>query len=223
MKFLKVPLNELKHMKKLRLDNGVPSDNAHYDTIVAYIHPNPLIRWVFWKRLEVMLNMSKKAERVLDFGSGSGVFLYSLAKNFKEVYGLDVATKSMDYIKKRFNLKNLKIIKNEGEKLPFKDNYFDIVYAADVLEHIDNSDTIYKELKRIIKPNGQLIVSGPTENIIYWLAKKIIFRRKSASEHYDNIEDVMKKSEKFFKTDKKKTIPSRIIAGFKIFSAINKK
>ncbi|MEK6883049.1 MAG: methyltransferase domain-containing protein, partial [Nanoarchaeota archaeon] len=110
MKFLKVPLNELKHMKKLRLDNGVPSDNAHYDTIVAYIHPNPLIRWVFWKRLEVMLNMSKKAERVLDFGSGSGVFLYSLAKNFKEVYGLDVATKSMDYIKKRFNLKNLNYI-----------------------------------------------------------------------------------------------------------------
>jgi 2-polyprenyl-3-methyl-5-hydroxy-6-metoxy-1,4-benzoquinol methylase len=223
MKFLKIPLSELKKMKKLRLDNCVPSNDAHYDTIVAYIHPNPLVRWIFWKRLKLMLMLSLKAERVLDFGSGSGVFLYSLCKNFKEVYGLDVATKSMNYIKKKFKLNNLKIIKNRGEKLPFKDRFFDIVYAADVLEHMDNPQIIYQELNRIIKPGGCLIVSGPTENLIYELAKKIIFRRKSASEHYYNIDNVINETSKFFTIEKIKIIPLRIIAGFKIFRAINNK
>ena len=223
MKFIKVPLTDLKEMKRRRLDNCVPSNDVHYDTIVAYIHPNPLVRWIFWKRLKEMLNLSDKANRVLDFGSGSGVFLYSLSKNFNEVYGLDVATKSMEYIKRRFKLDNLHIIKNRGEKLPFKDNFFDIVYAADVLEHMDKPQIIYSELKRIIRPRGSLIVSGPTENIVYELAKKLIFRRKSASEHYNNIDDVIKESSKFFKIDKIKIIPLKILAGFKIYRAINKK
>ena len=76
MKFIKVPLADLKEMKRQRLDNCVLSNDAHYDTIVAYIHPNPLVRWIFWKRLKEMLNLSDKANRFLYFGSGSGVFLY---------------------------------------------------------------------------------------------------------------------------------------------------
>jgi ubiquinone/menaquinone biosynthesis C-methylase UbiE len=223
MKFLKVPLAELQNMKRLKLDNCVPSDNAHYDTIVAYIHPNPLVRWIFWKRLKVMLKISKKAEKVLDFGAGSGVFLYSLSKNFKKVYGLDVEVKSMNYIKNRFNLNNLHIIKNEGQSLPFQDNFFDIVYAADVLEHVENPEKIYKELSRIIKPKGYLIVSGPTENLIYELCKKIIFRRKSASEHYSTIEDVIRQSSYKFKIEKIATLPFRFFPGFKVFRAVNKK
>jgi len=210
-------------MKSLGTDNCVPSDNAHYDTIVAYIHPNPLVRWIFWKRLKVMLNMSKPAKRVLDFGSGSGVFLYSLSKNFEEVYGLDVATKSMEHIKNKFNLSNLTLIQNDGEILPFKDNFFDIIYAADVLEHIENPDKIYLELQRVIRPGGCLIVSGPTENFVYGLAKKWIFRRKSASEHYNNIDDVLRQSSKFFKVEKVKVIPSKTVAGFKIYRAVNLK
>lgn len=223
MKFVKVPLSELQLMKKCGLDNTVPSDNAHYDTIVAYVHTNPAVRWIFWERLKTMLKLSKPSERVLDFGSGAGVFLYSLSKNFKEVYGLDVETLSMSHIKNKFNLSNLRIIKNESLKLPFKDDFFDIIYAADVLEHIKDSRGLHKEFSRILKKGGLLIVSGPTENFLYELVRKTIFRRRNASDHFHTINGVMKQSSEFFKIDKVKVLPFPFFPGFKVYRGVNKK
>lgn len=220
MKLMKVPLSELKYMKKKGLDNTVPSDSSHYDTIVAYIHPNPLVRWVFWKRFKTMLSLSRKSLRVLDFGSGSGVFLPSLSRNFKEAYSIDIETKSAQHIKNKFNLDNLRIIKNDSMPLPFKDNFFDIVFAADVLEHLKDSESMQKELHRIIKPGGCIIVSGPTETRFYDLVRRIIFRRKNASEHYRNIHELMNQTAKFFRIDKIKTVPSRIIPGFEVYRAV---
>lgn len=223
MKFIKVPLDELRAMKKAGLDKCVPTDSPHYDTLVAYTHPNHLVRWIFWKRFKTMLSLCKPANRVLDFGSGAGIFLRSLSKNFQEVYSLDIETKSIEHIKKKFNLKNVRVIKSESIKLPFEDGFFDIIFAADVLEHIKKAKEVQEEFSRILKKGGYLIVSGPTENMIYDLTRKIIFRRKNASEHYYDIESIMKQTSNYFKIDKVRVIPSRLFPGFKIYRAINSK
>lgn len=209
---IKIPDDNLKKMKAM-----------NFREVGDYCHKNFLIKWLFWKRLRTMLSMTEGIEdvkRVLDFGAGSGIFMPTLAKNFPEVYSVDVDTSSLEYVKKMSGLKNVKIIGgNNDDKLPFKDDFFDIIFAADVLEHFKDSSGIQKEFSRVIKRGGVLIVSGPTENILYRLARKYVYKQKKPEDHYTDVYDVMKKTRRFLKVEKKKTLPCFFIPGFKIYKA----
>ena len=208
---MKIPLFEIMEMKKYGFKELKP-----------YVHNNPLVRWLFWKRLETMLNFTKpvkNVEKVLDFGAGSGIFLPTLSKNFSKVYALDLDTKPLNHIKKKYNFKNLTITKVKGEKLPYKNNFFDIIFAADVLEHFKDSYNLQKEFKRVLKKRGYLIVSGPTENFLYHLARKYLYKYKKPLDHYTNVYEIIKKSSKLFKIEKSKILPCIFIPGFKIYRA----
>lgn len=209
MNLYKIPIAILKEM-----------NSKGFIEITPYIHKNFLVRWLFWKRLRTALNLSKKAERVLDFGAGSGIFMPSLSKNFKEVYSLDLDTRALEYVKDRFKLENVKIIKGEKDVLPFKDDFFDIIFATDVLEHFKDSYNIQKEFKRVLKKDGILIVSSPTENLMYVLARKFMYKRKKPADHYTNVYQIMNITKKFFKIENIRTIPTILIPAFKIYRAI---
>lgn len=214
MRLVKIPKERLEHMKSLGFNELDP-----------YTHKNPLVKWLFWKRLETMLDLAResKASRVLDFGAGSGILMPSLSKNFKEVYSLDLNTKSLEYVKKDNNLSNVVITKGTGEdKLPYEDNFFDIVFAADVLEHLQDSIRIQKEFKRVLKRNGLLIISGPTENLIYKIARRAIYWFwKKKEDHFSNIDEIIGKSRKLFKVEEIKVLPFALIPGFKVYRAKN--
>lgn len=189
-----------------------------------YCHKNPLIKWLFWRRLETMLRMTKNVEdvkRVLDFGAGSGILMPTLAENFAEVYSLDLDTSSLEYVKKLCQLKNVNVIKGKqnDDRLPFPDNFFDIIFAADVLEHFKDSSKIQEEFKRVLKKGGDLIISGPTENFLYRLARKYVYKQKKPKDHYTDVYDVMKKTSRVLKIGKRKIIPCIFIPGFKIYKA----
>ncbi len=208
MEIEKIPLKILNEM-----------NSKGFIEITPYIHHNLLVRWIFWRRLKTMISLAKQKKRVLDFGAGSGIFMPTLAKNFSEVYSADINTKSLNYLKKHYNYKNVKIINLKKSSLSFKDEFFDIIFAADVLEHVKNLEVVLKELKRILKKNGLLIVSGPTENQLYKLARKIIYKKKQDSKHYRNIDDIIKESSRHFKIEKIKVIPNKLIQGFKIYKS----
>nr|QBM01226.1 undecaprenyl-phosphate 4-deoxy-4-formamido-L-arabinose transferase [uncultured archaeon] len=212
--FLKIPQTQLNHMKL-----------KNFKEVGDYCHENPLIRWLFWKRLKTMLNLAKdikNAKRVLDFGAGSGISMPSLSQNFSEVYSLDLDISSIDYLKKLYKLKNVKILRginDEKYRLPFKDNFLDIIFAADVLEHFRDSSEIQREFKRVLKKGGCLIVSGPTENFLYRIARKYVYKQKKPKDHYTNVYDVMKKTSKLLKIEKSKTLPCILVPGFKVYKA----
>src|SRR5260370_4178171 len=102
------------------------------------------------------------AVKVLDIGAGYG-FLEEVIekKNSKvSVYGIDISSKGIQVLSKRFR----------GEfktgvvhKIPYPDNYFDVVFALELLEHIPPSQVFaaYKEVRRVLKNQGTLIISVP--------------------------------------------------------------
>lgn len=55
---------------------------------------------------------------------------------------------------------------NVEKKLPFASNFFDIVTANQIIEHLLNIDTFMSEIYRVLKPKGQVIIS--TENLSSW-------------------------------------------------------
>ncbi len=208
MQLARIPAEELEIM-----------DKKGFIELMPYAHKSKIVRWLFWKRLKTILELAEPAERVLDFGAGSGIFMPTLSKNFKEVYSLDLNTNSLEYVKNKYELENVKIVKGRGEKLPFKDEFFDIIFAADVLEHLKDSKKVQGEFKRVLKKNGWLIISGPTESSLYKLARKILYKREIPPDHYTDIYDIISKSRSLFEIEKMKTLPSRIVPAFKIYKA----
>jgi len=105
-----------------------------------------------------------KNQKVLDVGSGDGVFLDRLVKTFKvKGTGVDISEASIRRAKKD-SLKSIKFLKSSAAKLPFKDGYFDTVLSFDTLEHIKDQKTAVEEMVRVLKPKGTLVIYTINKN-----------------------------------------------------------
>jgi ubiquinone/menaquinone biosynthesis C-methylase UbiE len=108
--------------------------------------------------LELIQEYSKKKNlRILDIGCGTGKNVEAFS-SLGEVWGLDNSKEAIMFCKKR-GLKNLKL--GNLDKTGFKDGYFDVVTMLDVLEHLEDQDKALNEIKRILRPNGILIITVP--------------------------------------------------------------
>ena len=79
-----------------------------------------------------------------------------------KVTGIDFSSEALYFAKKR----GIKVKKASVEKLPFKDNTFDVVISIDVLNHksIKNDLTALSEIYRVLKPNGITIIRIPANS-----------------------------------------------------------
>jgi len=111
-------------------------------------------------------------EKVLEIGFGRGTALIEISKavgETGEVYGIDLTPEMVKITKKNLvknNLLNVKVEEGDAKNLPYKENYFDVVYMASTLELFDTPDIpiVLNEIKRVLKPTGRLcVVSIPRE------------------------------------------------------------
>jgi ubiquinone/menaquinone biosynthesis C-methylase UbiE len=129
----------------------------------------------FQKMKKVLKNLRNK--KVLEVGAGSGIDSLYLAKKYKtRTFCLDFSEKSLEMISKNFKTCNLKcrIIKADLRKIPFRDNYFDIVFSNGVLEHFKNPLQVILEQKRVLKKGGLLVIGVPYKYTFYTLKKMIL-------------------------------------------------
>jgi ubiquinone/menaquinone biosynthesis C-methylase UbiE len=104
---------------------------------------------------EIMKHVKGKPKNVLDVGCGDGDLIEQLLKKCTQVcVGVDMRTNL-----KQTPQKN--IIKADAENLPFKDNYFDYVIMAAVLEHLPHPSEAIKEAFRVLKKDGYIIITTP--------------------------------------------------------------
>ena len=87
---------------------------------------------------------------LLDVGCGDGTFTYEWAKLGFKCSGIDSPE-----------------INFETDKLPYKDNTFNHIFCKSVIEHVKNVDNFLKELRRVLKPMGTLIILTPSWEHVY--------------------------------------------------------
>ena len=178
--------NVLSETEKGRLDEAA---------FPAYSHRNPLINWLFWQRLRKVIDYVENKtqyENILDFGCRSGVMLPFLATISKQVIAMDIDLLSIQSVQKYIPLANNVEVK-DGMKINISDlpkNSFDLIIALDVLEHVHDLSKTLNELFSLLKPNGQIIVSGPTENILYQIGRKIAGPEYSGAYHERGIAEI---------------------------------
>lgn len=102
--------------------------------------------------------------KILDTGSCTGYNLHLLNK-YGKAYGVDIEKKAVEYCKKR-GFKRIHLL-NNGIRLPFKSNSFDVITCLDVLEHIREDEDYLKELNRVLKPKGKLIIFVPAIGLLW--------------------------------------------------------
>jgi SAM-dependent methyltransferase len=107
-----------------------------------------------------------RGKRVLDAGCGAGYGSAELAEVAESVTGIDIAPAALDYARAHYALPNLAFEQASCTKLPYGDGAFDLVVAFEVIEHLENWRDFLQEVRRVLAPAGQLIVSTP--NRLYY-------------------------------------------------------
>lgn len=150
------------------------AERGHLDHIgfPAYAHPNPLVQWLFWRRLHIVIDyLERRAPhgRTLDFGCGGGVMLPFLSTVCTEVVAADVDLLPLERVKRHVPV-GPNVAEWNTSKRPLSEveaASFDLIVALDVLEHVEDLQWTLSQLLRLLRAGGELIVSGPTENALY--------------------------------------------------------
>lgn len=100
---------------------------------------------------------------VLDIASGSGYGTKLIAQTAKQVYGVDVSKPAVAYAAEYFGAKNIKYLVGDGQKIPLDDASVEVVVSFETIEHIKDYKQFMAEVKRVLKPDGLLILSTPND------------------------------------------------------------
>src|SRR5262249_874230 len=115
-----------------------------------------LARYAFAARLA-------RGKRVLDAGCGSGYGSGELAKTAASVLGVDQSADAVVFARENYRLPNLRFVQASVSALPHPDATFDLVVAFEVIEHLERWREFLVEVRRVLVPTGQFIVSTPNK------------------------------------------------------------
>ncbi len=122
-----------------------------------------------------------KGSSILEVGVGCGVYTYELEKRGFNVFAVDllkcigVKYDGIKRVRSVFSKGNLdfRFVQADAVVLPFDSGSFDAVIAPDVLEHIADDVSALREINRVLKKGGKLLVSAPSTGFHYGRFKRV--------------------------------------------------
>jgi SAM-dependent methyltransferase len=123
------------------------------------------IHWWYVGRRRIIQSLVEKIcatldnpnPRILDVGCGTGANLKMLA-GFGRAEGVDISPQAVDFCRER-GLDSVKL--GAIEELPYENDSFDLVTALDVVEHLDDDVAGLREMRRVLRRDGRLLLFVP--------------------------------------------------------------
>ncbi len=153
-------------------------------------------------------NVFKKGSIGLEIGCGNAFQSALLSSVSNRIFATDLfrengATHSLGIKKAQdlistLNIKNITLISCSAISLPFDDDYFDFIFSSSALEHVADKKAALKEMRRVLKPDGNMVLIVPTHMpslyafphlFLYIIARlfKVMLNSKTAQkENYNN-------------------------------------
>jgi len=200
---------------------GKKNQDAFEKTMPVYESKCFLVRNLYWNRIKTAIDFAQVRDdfALLDIGCNRGQLLKSIRNVNKscELWGTDIEP-GITTLK----IDNCNFRVADVKKLPFEDGHFDIVFALSTLEHVPDLNSAIKEISRVLKPQGSVILSSPTESRFYRFCRFLLFGaiekdvytaksepRSEADHHYHNVYNIEKFfSQNGFKQIKLKSLPN---------------
>lgn len=199
------------------LENEVRS---YFDTRAVHIDKfdNPFTAFTYLeKRKDIIKLLPKNTKSILDAGCGTGNFGEILSRCQNDfnisVIGIDVSKKSVEVAKSK-QIYGACFLCGDNKNLPFKDESFDCVVLIEVIEHVSNKERLLKELKRVLKTHGMLIITTPNKgdivlrmhNLLLNLVMEITGQRIVHKDEYLDVKELSTLVENVGLNIKEKTI-----------------
>lgn len=168
----------------------LPAAAINEMAIPSYYHWNPLIRWLFKRRLICILQMATNGPHrmALDFGCGTGLFGLNLARHCEQVFLHDLECSVVEQVVRHFSLRNVRVVAGAAWPDSIPAGVIDVIVAADVLEHVNDLSAVVDDFDSLLAPHGRAIVSGPTEHAFYRLGRLLAGFRNEY--HVRNVADL---------------------------------
>lgn len=169
----------------------------------------PLVGKLYRKRVELCLSELKNGRRILEVGFGSGVTFLNLMGRFEEIWGIDSDADCQEVkhclggMVPSLNLKNGSILATG-----YPDAFFDSVLLISILEHLrpPDLDTCFQEIRRILKPGGQLVYGVPVERPLMVFAF-IILGYDIRKLHFSTEKKIFQEASRYFTQERVRHIP----------------
>lgn len=130
---------------------GNSARKVHPDFDPSITNPGYLVRS---RLLRAITKYSPQLKgRLLDFGCGSKP--YKSLFQVDEYIGVDFESPGHPHINEQID------VFYDGHHLPFPNSHFDSIFTSEVFEHVFNLPDILKELNRVLKPGGQILITCP--------------------------------------------------------------
>jgi len=166
----------------LRMAGKVSHEDRDEMAIPSYLYGNPAMRWMAWRRVSVIARLLRATckdrdadsrRTIMDFGCGTGVLLYEASRYAEQVYAIDIVLDPARLLVDEWQLEKVTLLNPEQAEEHIAENSIDTIIAAEVLEHIDPLDSTLAFFERRMKADGNLLISVPTESLLYRLGRRM--------------------------------------------------
>ncbi len=152
-------------------------------TLGRFFNRNPLTLRLFYRMLDILLlrtwhvhralrsfarnNRNKKEVHVLDAGSGFGQYSWYMARKNPRwhITGIDVKEEEVEACNAFFNKtgkQNARFFRGDLRQYVQPES-FDLILSVDVMEHIEEDETVFGNFYRSLKPGGMLLINTPSD------------------------------------------------------------
>ncbi len=116
---------------------------------------------------------------VLDIACGEGYGSNLMADYAREVVGVDISAGVISEASQKYCRQNLKFIAGKVEAIPLPDNSVDAIVSFETLEHHAKHHEMFREIKRVLKKDGFMVMSTPDRRVIdTWEGHRNIYHVK---------------------------------------------
>lgn len=158
-------------------------NNNHQKVTRGYGFLEPLLAKMRANKANQLIPIHLRHGRILDIGCGS--FPYFLAHtSFASKFSIDQQQPAQDF--KDINWVVLDL--NQNPHIPFEDSYFEVITLLAVIEHLDpyKLSILFKEIYRLLKPGGVLLLTTPanwTNGLLYIMSILRLVSKEEIDEH----------------------------------------
>ncbi len=126
----------------------------------------------------ILESLKPDCDRILDIGCGTGANLEYLG-DYGMVVGLDFSREALDFSKMR---EHENLVQGDAERLPFRDDSFDLITGLDIIEHIDDGRAS-RGFVEALKNNGLLLLTVPAYSFLWSKHDEALHHRRRYSKN----------------------------------------